>query len=371
MKSSYLKSQIITYMGNKRKLLPQINDIIDMVKKDLDSETFETADAFSGSGIVSRLLKTRSTKLYVNDIAGYSETLNRCYLDTPDEEKRITIQKYIDDANLFAHCTDNLNVPKWVQQHWAPAKQIKKENRVYYTPQNGKLIDRYRFFISSIPEAYRAYLLSMLLVKSSIHNNTNGQFSAFYTDEHGIGTYGGKKEIDVKRITSPIKLDMPLFSPNQCNVVVSKEDSNNWIKKIPPVDLMYLDPPYNKHPGSIYYFMLDIINDWKTDIDIPNSNRGQPKNWVKSLYNSLNKAEEAFKHLIKNIKSKFNLLSYNNKGIIPIKNIEKILKSRGKLYKFPLVHKTYNKLKGIASYKREVEWSEVKEFMWLVDTRKN
>ena len=82
MQSKYLKSQIITYMGNKRKLLTQIDDIIDMVKKELDQSTFETADAFSGSGIVSRLLKTRSTKLYVNDIAGYAETLNCCFLDT-------------------------------------------------------------------------------------------------------------------------------------------------------------------------------------------------------------------------------------------------------------------------------------------------
>ncbi len=371
MQSPYLKSQIITYMGNKRKLLPQINDIIDMVKQDLNSVTFETADAFSGSGIVSRLLKTRSTKLYVNDIAGYSETLNSCYLDTPDEEKKANIQKYIDEANSFAHGTDDLSVPRWIQRHWAPAKQIKKENRVYYTHQNGKLIDRYRFFISSIPEEYRPYLLSMLLVKSSIHNNTNGQFSAFYKDENGIGKYGGKKEIDVKRITSPIRLEMPVFSPNKCKVVVSKEDSNNWIKKIPSVDLMYLDPPYNKHPYSIYYFMLDIINDWNTSANIPNSNRGQPKNWIKSPYNSFNKAEDAFKNLVKNIKSKFILLSYNNKGIIPIKTLEKILKTRGKLYKFPLTHKTYNKLKGIASYKREAEWSEVKEFMWLVDTRKN
>ena len=87
MQSKYLKSQIITYMGNKRKLLTQIDDIIDMVKKELDQSTFETADAFSGSGIVSRLLKTKSTKLYVNDIAGYAETLNCCFLDTPSEEK--------------------------------------------------------------------------------------------------------------------------------------------------------------------------------------------------------------------------------------------------------------------------------------------
>ena len=75
--------------------------------------------------------------------------------------------------------------------------------------------------------------------------------------------------------------------------------------------------------------------------------------------------------MIKNIRAKFILLSYNNKGIIPIKDIEKILKSKGKLYTFPLTHKTYNKLKGIAAYKRKEEWSDVKEFMWLVDTRKN
>lgn len=370
MSSPYLKSQIITYMGNKRKLLTQIDDILEMVKNELNQSSLETADTFSGSGIVSRLLKTKSTKLYVNDIAGYSHTLNKCYLDTPTKEKRIKIQKYIDAANKFAHSTDDI-VPQWIQKHWAPKGTIKKSHRVYYTQQNARLIDRYRHYIFSIPDDYKHYLLAILLVKSSIHNNTNGQFSAFYKDENGVGKYGGKKEVDVKRITTPIKLEMPLFSDNKCNVVISKNDSNKWVKTLPTVDLMYLDPPYNKHPYSIYYFMLDIINNWKTDAVIPKSNRGQPKNWAKSDYNSFNKAETAFRDLVKNINAKFILLSYNNKGIIPIEHIETILRTRGKLYKFPLTHKTYNKLKGIASYKRESEWSDVKEFMWLVDTREN
>ena len=30
-----------------------------------------------------------------------------------------------------------------------------KQHRVYYTQQNAKLIDRYRFYISSLPEEYR------------------------------------------------------------------------------------------------------------------------------------------------------------------------------------------------------------------------
>lgn len=371
MVDRFLKTQIITYMGNKRKLLGQISEIVDMVKNEL-GENITCADAFSGSGIVSRLLKTKSTKLYVNDFAGYSETLNRCYLDTPPSLKIEKIKQYIDTVNNIAHKFDkDIGETKWISRFWAPSGEISKKDRVYFTEENGILIDRYRHLINEVPNDYRHYLLAQLIVKSSIHNNTNGQFSAFYKDGNGVGKYGGKKEIDIKRITGSIKLEYPIFSPKKCKIDIQKMDSNNWVKNIPEVDLMYLDPPYNKHPYSIYYFMLDIINNWDTNANIPDTNRGQPKNWNKSDYNSINKAKSAFKNLIKNINAKFILLSYNNKGIIPIKDIEKILKIKGKLYTFPLTHKTYNKLKGIAAYKRKEEWSDVKEFMWLVDTRKN
>ena len=371
MNTDYLKSQIITYMGNKRKLLAQIGDIADMVAEKLGRD-ITCADAFSGSGIVSRLLKTKASTLYVNDIAGYSETLNKCYLDTPSPNKINKIKQYIDAVNKKAHdLKQNVNETKWISKYWAPVGKITKKDRVYYTKENGILIDRYRHLIGEIPKEYRHYLLAQLIVKASVHNNTNGQFSAFYKDENGVGKYGGKKEIDIKRITTPIKLEYPVFSKSKCDVYIDKQDCNEWVKTIPSVDLMYLDPPYNKHPYSIYYFMLDIINNWDTSVEIPNTNRGQPLNWNKSEYNSVNKAIGVFKDLIKNIDAKFIVLSYNNKGIIPIDDIEKILKAKGKLTVFPLNHKTYNKMKGIASYKRKQDWSDVKEFMWLVDTRKN
>ena len=146
-------------------------------------------------------------------------------------------------------------------------------------------------------------------------------------------------------------------------------DTNEWIKSIPEVDLVYYDPPYNKHPYSIYFFMLDIINDWKTDIEIPNTNRGQPKNWFKSKYNSFTHAKAAFEDLIKHTKSKFILLSYNNGGIIPLPELEAVLERYGKLMKIPVEHKTYRKLQGIANYKRKKEHEDVKEFLWLLDCR--
>ena len=371
MDDGYFKKQIITYMGNKRKFMPILNDIIDSIQQKLKKELV-LADGFAGSGIVSRLFKTKAKKLWTNDIAGYAETLNKCYLSTPSNKDREIIKKYIENANNFAHNIDTIECEQWIQKHWAPTGKIKKHHRVYYTEENARLIDRYRAYIEQQPENVKPYLLAPLLVEASIHNNTNGQFSAFYKDENGVGKYGGKKEIDVNRITTPIKLSMPLFSSNQCNVYVSKKDTNEWIKTLPDnIDLIYYDPPYNKHPYSIYFFMLDIINNWDTNQEIPNTNRGQPKNWVKSAYNSSRNAKKAFEDLIKNTKSKtkFILLSYNNGGIIPLKDFEAILGKYGQISKIPVEHKTYRKFQGIAAYKRKKEHEDVKEFLWLLDCR--
>ena len=72
----YLSGQIITYMGNKRKLLPVIGALVDNIQTELGHSELTIGDGFSGSGIVSRLLKTKASKLYSNDLAGYSKTLN-------------------------------------------------------------------------------------------------------------------------------------------------------------------------------------------------------------------------------------------------------------------------------------------------------
>ena len=80
-------------MGNKRKLLPEISKIVDSIIEELGEKSIISADAFSGSGIVSRLLKTKSNVLYTNDIAGYSKTLNECFLFTPTDEEEKEIKK--------------------------------------------------------------------------------------------------------------------------------------------------------------------------------------------------------------------------------------------------------------------------------------
>ena len=88
MEEEYFTKEILTYMGNKRTFLSKIEDIINIVKDNLGKKNIDIAEGFSGSGIVSRLFKNRVMgdnsqeykTLYVNDMSGYSETLNKCYL---------------------------------------------------------------------------------------------------------------------------------------------------------------------------------------------------------------------------------------------------------------------------------------------------
>lgn len=381
--STYFKKQILTYMGNKRKLLNPINDIISLIESEFGEKIHYIGEGFSGSGIVSRLLKTKCSKLFVNDLAGYAYTLNSCYLTSLDaltHTDKKKIKKHIDVCNEFMlgynfATFEPLSCKTFISKYWAANddKNIQKDERVFFTKNNADRIDRARTYINKFVEPkYRNYLLAPLIVECSIHNNTNGQFSAFFKDKNKEkGMFGGKNNVDIKRITGEIKLQQPVLINSGATPIISQLDTNEWIDNIPKVDLIYYDPPYNKHPYNIYYFLLDIINDWDINISIPDTNRGQPKNWVKSPWCSFSKAKDTFITLIKKtkLKTKFLLLSYNNNGIIPINELDDILSNHGTVYKIPVEHKTYNKLKGIASYKRKKKFVEVKEFLWLIDFR--
>lgn len=366
----YFTSQIITYMGNKRKLLKNIELVLDDIKSKLNKKSISVGDGFSGSGVVSRLLKTKADTLYCNDLAGYSHTLNQCYLSNPTAPCEAKIHTFIDKANEIAEEQNLTDADKWVSTHWSPKNEkIEESDRVYYTRDNGQRIDTIRNYVETIPKKYQSYVLAPLLVESSIHNNTNGQFSAFYKDG-GKGAYGGKKSIDTGRIMKSIQIPYPIFHKNKCKVHCSRKDTNQWARdlgKETKLDIVYYDPPYNKHPYNIYYFMLDIINDWDKTLDIPDTNRGQPLTWEKSKYNSKVDAKSAMTDLIQNTNASFIILSYNDGGIIPIPELDKLLKDNStNIEKIPITHNTYNKLKGISNYKREKEYKDVKEFLYVI-----
>lgn len=378
---------LITYMGNKRKLLPHIQQIIQYVYDDISNGSISFADPFSGSGAVSQLAFNSNLTSHIisNDIALYSHITNLAFLSSPSEKMIQQINSFIDTAN---NLPPPLPVEEFVAKHWAPKNDhnILPGERCYFTRENALIIDSIRNFIASnsVPEKYKPYLLAHLLIKASIHNNTNGQFAAFYKDENGTGAFGGKKEVDLKRITQKIVLPHYQYISNTLktpkNVTLTNKDALQWTKDLaqihtqgeceglaPPIDLVYLDPPYNKHPYNIYYFLLDIIAKWDKNIDIPNTYRGQPKNWTRSPFNSSIDAHSAIQFMIENIPAKYIALSYYDHGILSISQIDTLLEKYGQVQKFPINYAIYNRLHGIGNYSRsEAPNTSAKEYMWLL-----
>jgi len=384
----FLKHQLITYMGNKRKLLPHIYDVISHVQqqihKNTGRDTISFADPFSGSGVVARLALASKhvSHIVANDIAHYAHICNLCYLRTPSDTDRERIHTLIDQANALPDPTEQ---EQWFTTHWAPANDnhILHGERCYFTRENALRIDAIRNFIDSdtVPNHLKPYLLAPLLVQASIHNNTNGQFAAFYKDEDGIGAFGGKKAVDFKRITERIVIPYPVesgcvadtcfYDNDNTTVELTRKDALQWASDMAEndeiIDLLYLDPPYNKHPYSIYYFLLDIIARWDKTIVIPDSYRGQPKTWIRSPFNSSVDAASALRSMIADTPARFVALSYYDAGILSVQEIDILMAEYGDVERHPIQHNVYKRLHGLGTYKRtEKEESEAKEYLWVL-----
>jgi len=363
----YFNTQIITCIGNKRALLPFINQGVELVKKRLSKSKLITFDGFAGSGIVSRLLKYHSSQLWINDLENYSEIINNCYLSNKSEVDTSFIEttvQWLNDNKLSYN-----NRIGFIEKNYAPADDdnIQLGERVFYTNKNAKIIDGLKNLINKkIDRKDRHFFLASLIVESSIHTNTSGVFKGFHK-KNGIGCFGGNGENALRRIKKEICLEMPIFSEIESEVYVKKADINELVKshEIPKeFDLAYYDPPYNQHPYGSNYFMLNIIANEANEADIQDGISGIAKNWHRSAYNKKGKAEFAMDELIANTPAKYILISYNNEGIIPIDSFKRILKKYGD---FDLMTQEYNTYRGSRNLRQRN--NKVQELLWILEKK--
>lgn len=360
-KREFLTDQIITYLGNKRSLLSFIGIAVDEVKAELNKEKLDIVDIFSGSGVVSRFFKKHANILYSNDLEKYCETINRCYLtnecDVNFEELNqhfFRTKERLDREPLNGGFITEMYSPK-------DDKNIKLGERVFYTTRNAKYLDTARQMIEDVPEPYKTFLLAPLIYEASVHNNTSGVFKGFYKNSKtGIGQYGGDGKNALLRIMSDIELKLPIFSNFECDVRVLREDANLLAEKLPEIDLVYMDPPYNQHPYGSNYFMLNLINNYQRPDDVSRVS-GIPVGWNKSQYNKKQTAKESMENLCTNLKAKYLLISFNNEGFI---SKDEMLEFLNKLGEVKVLDKNYNTFRGCRNLNNR--GIHVKEYLYLV-----
>mgnify|MGYP001771669453 FL=1 len=323
----YLTEQIITYIGNKRKLLNEISEEVENILFQLKIEKAKICDLFSGSGVVARKLKQYSSHLYVNDLEKYSCIINDCYLTNKEDFNEDVYSELYD---LIIHYEPIEGI---ITENYSPKNtfDIKEGERVFYTHENAIKIDTIRNAIDKIPESYKKFFIAPLLYEASVHTNTSGVFKGFYkSKEKNIGKFGGDGENALDRIMGNIELKKPVFSNYSCQVTVFNKDANVLAEELSSLDITYIDPPYNQHPYASNYFMLNTIVDNKLGNNISKVS-GIPNDWNKSLYNKKNEISKVFENLINNIDSKYIIVSYNNEGFISLDEMQRILSKYGEL----------------------------------------
>lgn len=362
LRHPFFTSHLITYIGNKRALLPFLYRAFIKIRRKIGKEKLKVFDGFAGSGAVSRLLKAFASELHVNDLENYSETINRAYLANRSDVDLSELTAHIDWLN--ANRISASHPGGFIERNYAPKDDddIHHGERVFYTNTNAKIIDNVRRMIDQIPERYRVFCLASLLVKASIHTNTSGVFKGFHKRD-GIGHFGGRGENALSRIKQEIALDLPIFSDFECPVFIHKTDTNDLARDqcLPLFDLAYFDPPYNQHPYGSNYFMLNIINDG-CGREIQDGVSGIAKDWNRSAYNKRGEAEAAMDQLLSETCARFIAISYNNEGIIPIERFKSILSKYGD---WELMEQDYNTYRGSRNLgERDIK---VKEMLWVLE----
>ena len=353
----FLTTQIITYLGNKRRLISNIEKEVESIENKLGKTKLICADLFSGSGVVARMLKRHSSNLIVNDLENYSQLINSCYLINKDEyPQNFCTELRSEIENL---CSIE-KIPGIIAQNYAPQNDnnILKGERVFYTHENAVLIDTYRNLIDKIvtEENLKKFFLAPLITEASIHVNTSGVFKGFYKDKYtGIGCFGATGKNALNRIFGKIELKEPVFSNYSSQLEIYKRDSVELSKELKELDITYLDPPYNQHPYGSNYFMLNLIIKNKLDVEISKIS-GITQDWNRSAFNKPYSALKSMEEIISNLQSKFVIISYNSEGFITFSEMSEMLKKYGKLKTVEIKYNTFRGSRNLRN--RDIHVSE-------------
>ncbi|HEX8322822.1 MAG TPA: DNA adenine methylase [Tepidisphaeraceae bacterium] len=358
----YLRTQLITYLGNKRALLPFIGRAVECVRERLGGRRLAAADLFSGTGVVARFLKQACERLIVNDLERYSEITNQCYLANRDNIDSATLDDALAWLNdRIARCPS----PGFITELYAPRDEstITSDDRVFYTRRNAVYLDTARQAIDHLPAELRLFFLGPLLAAASVHANTSGVFKGFYKNANGVGQFGGHGRDALSRILRPIAVSRPVLSRFDCAHTVHRADANALVGQLPFVDLVYLDPPYNQHPYGSNYFMLNLLADYRRPAAVSRVS-GIPTDWNRSRYNQRAEAEATLFDLIDRCPAAFVLISYNGEGFVPQDHFVEHLQRRGTLTRMEIPYNTFRgsrNLRGRAIH--------VTEFLYLLEKR--
>lgn len=346
---AYRREQLLTLIGNKRALLEPIGEAVRLVERRLGRSRLRILDAFSGSGVVSRLFKAHASFLMTNDLEEYAAAAARSHLANRSE---VDLAELTETVRALDAARERRALSRgFIEEMYAPRDDahIVLGERAFYTRENARRLDDYRRLLDGATPEVRTLLLGPLLSEASIKANTSGVFKGFHKDRRtGIGRFGGSGSNALSRILCPIRLAPPVLSRFECEVEVCREDANAVVRRVRDLDLVYLDPPYNQHPYGSNYFMLNLVARYERPERVSPVS-GIPIDWRRSGYNVRSRALPLLRELVHAADAKFLLVSASDEGYVAPEAMRRLLEEVGRVESVRVSHPAFRGARNLRS----------------------
>lgn len=300
---------ILSYLGSKASIMPQLDKVI----APLLTRDTRFCDLFLGSGYVANFYKDKVRVVSGCDTELYSYVLSSALLKSPYSFK---IGRVIDVLNELVNGEGGGG--GLVCNNFS-------KRFLFFSVQNAARIDFMRKSISLLYDRgivnYKefVFLLASLLKAASKYANTTGTFRAHLK-------HLSKKALR-PLILTPIHKDLRVAQ----RAVIKRQDVDTFVSIMEPVDIVYIDPPYNCVHYSAYYSFLNYLCLYDSDAELVGT--GILKDYYKSKLGIVKTAYAEIKKLLDVVSTKTRhiIFSYNSNGAIPITALIHLMKRYGKI----------------------------------------
>lgn len=368
----YVFQQLIPYIGNKRKLLGLLQQAIEYTGVAPERGVF--LDVFAGSGVVARMAKRLGYQVIVNDWEPYAYEINNCFVGANHAPEFRVFGGYEQALTILNALPP---VEGWITRHLCPDDDVFYDvgrDRMFYTRANGMRLDAIREEIEDwdrkglLTPPEKSCLIAPLLYQASYTSNTSGVFKAFHRG------WGGQTGTALYRILASVELRSAIFENNGRENAVFRLDGQHLADVLraqgQPVDIAYLDPPYNQHPYGSNYHVLNSIALWDKP-PLTAKIEGRNKSAIRddwrferrSAYNYRGEAEQAYRNLLGALDAGHILTSYSTDGMIPLSSMVEACILKGHTEVFCRPYKRYR-----VSSQRFSNKPVTVEFVLSVDT---
>ena len=300
--------RLIKYIGSKRLLVPRLVRVL------MEGAPRTALDLFSGTSRVGHALKREGVRVHANDHNAYAHALAGCYVAADGRRWRDRAARLIEELDTLPGRAG------WFTETYAVrSRYLKRANAA-----RAEAI-RARIAKLSLEPPLEAIALTSLIEACDRVDSTVGLQMAYLKRW-------------AQRASQPLRLRLPeiLDGQGSASCLDARVAAGRY-----PVDVAYLDPPYNQHSYLGNYHVWETLTRGdrpevygvackRTDV----RERG-------SLFNRRATMETAFADVLARVRAKRIVVSFNDEGYLALPRLRELLAERGRVREVSVEHPRY------------------------------